>query len=698
MSNRLLYVLNIVILSLIYLIAAKIGLRFNAGFATFVWLPIGIGLAALLLYGYRLWPGIAIGSFAASFLIGGTWSIALGISVGNTLEIFAGVYILQNYVKLNYTFKRLRDSVGFLLVALIIPIIGATIGIITLWLSEIITPATFNSAWVIWWFGDVLGILTITPFLICWLPISFFWKSISPKLLVEGALVLLLLLILDVTVFLTPYWQWGYLPVIYLTVVPFMWLAIRTGSRGITLSIALSSCIGLLAVIFNHGVFSQEEIIARFFATGTFLSFISLIFIPFTSVVAEEKNTADILRENMERLREALQKISSEDAAKNEFLAILAHELRNPLSPVVSSLELMNIKIGEIDRPDILRIIKTSESHVQTIVHLLDDLLDISRISHKKFKLEKETVELQSIVYHAQETVDVFYTSRNHRLSISMPKKPIWISADPVRIEQALNNILYNAAKYTDMGGLIKLSVSQDNKKQEVIIRMRDNGMGIESDMIEKIFEPFFQENPNNNSRVGTGLGIGLALTKRLVEHHGGNIRAMSEGLDKGSEFIITLPTVQHSQLQTKVPTKDRRKIQRSPYFTFRPLQGKKERPPVLIVDDNKDAADALKTLLEYFGYKALAVYSGRETLETAREINPEAVILDIGLPDMSGYVVAELLRKEFGGSLTLIALTGYGQNKDKLGAIKAGFNHHLIKPIRINEIRDILNKTLSNR
>lgn len=692
MPDRVLYILNILILALIYFVAAKIGLRINAGFATFVWLPIGIALAALFLYGYRLWPGIAIGSFMASFIIGGSWEVALGISAGNTLEALAGVYILRRYMKLDYAFERLRDAMGFLLVALSMPVIGATVGVSTLWLAGIVIPPAITPTWVIWWLGDVLGVLTITPFLICWLSKPFLWRTMPMKKRMEGMLLFTALVGINIAAFLTPYTQLGYLPVIYFIVMPFIWAAIRSGPHGTTLSIFITSSIGFLAVMLNYGIFAQAEVLARFFETGTFLVFVALIFLPFTSIVAEEENTSRVLSDHVQRLGDALKKISSEDKAKNEFLAILAHELRNPLSPVVSSLELMNMKVAEINRPDMLKIIKTSETHVRIIARLLDDLLDISYISRKKFRFEKETVELQSIINYAKETVDAFYISRNHRLTISVPKKLIWISADPVRVEQILNNVLYNAAKYTDMGGDIKLSVARDDEKQEVVIRVQDNGIGIESDMLEKIFEPFFQKKQNKDARAGTtGLGIGLALTKRLVELHGGSIRAISAGLGKGSEFIITLPLLQDVQLRMEAPSKDRRRVKRSPYFTFMSSKIKGNQYPILIVDDNKDAADGIKMLLERSGYKAAVAYDGEGALTKVKKIHPKVVVLDICLPDISGYKVAEILRKEFGDSLTLIALTGYGQNKDKLEAKKAGFNYHMTKPISINELKNIV-------
>lgn len=692
-STSFVYALKILVVAIIYFFTSKMGLSFYAlsGFVTLIWPPTGVALAVLLLYGVELWPGIALGTFAANFLISGSIPIAMGIAFGNTIESIVGVYVLRRFINFDYSLEHLRDSLGFIFVALSLPIISATMGILTLLAAGVLTSDMVGPAWITWWIGDVLGTLTVTPFLVCWLARPFFWKSMSVRALSEWVLLFSVLIALNVMVFLTPYTQIGPFSTIYLIVIPFMWAAIRTGPPGITLSVFITSVISSWAAFLGHGTFSQPEVLTRVLSTEAFLAFITLIFLPFTSVVAEEKNVATILRHNIKRLHEALQKISSEDNAKNEFLAILAHELRNPLAPVTTSLELLNIKIGELNRPDILKIVGTAESHMRTIARLLDDLLDISRISRKKFKIQKETVELQSIIHHARETVEAFYASRTIELVVSVPKELLWISADAVRVEQILNNILYNAAKYTQAGGHVKLSVTHDKEHQEVVIVIKDDGIGIAPDMLKKIFEPFVQQNNSSGSRVSAGLGIGLALTKRLVELHGGSIHAQSAGLGQGSEFTVTLPAPNDIQLQMEFPLKERRRANRTPYFTFIPSTIKEQGPLVLVVDDNKDAADGLKMLLDHSGYKTSVAYTGKEACETARALKPKIAILDIGLPDMSGYEVARTMREELGDVVILVALTGYGQNKDKMEAKKAGFNHHMTKPISINDLKSIL-------
>ena len=393
---------------------------------------------------------------------------------------------------------------------------------------------------------------------------------------------------------------------------------------------------------------------------------------------------AEQIHEYIKRLEAAMAKISSEDQAKTEFLAILAHELRNPLAPVVSSLELLKIEAQDQNRPDSLRLVEIADAHIRTITRLLDDLLDVTRISRKKFKLRKETIELQSLVRHSLETVDAFYKARHHILTVSLPKEILWVEADPLRLQQIIVNILYNAAKYTDLGGRIELCATY-NKEDGIEITVEDNGVGIEHSMLSKIFEPFTQVDPM--AKVGSGLGIGLSLTRRLVELHGGKIWAESEGKGEGSTFHVVLPIIESIQMPIPIVPQER------PSKTE--LEVRSNGRKILIVDDNEAAAKGLGKLLEHYGYRVDIVFDGKSALSRMHEANPSAVLLDIGLPGMDGYSVARELRKKYDrDSLVLIALTGFGQAEDKLKAEQAGFNHHLTKPVGIADVENILRKS----
>jgi CheY-like chemotaxis protein len=347
----------------------------------------------------------------------------------------------------------------------------------------------------------------------------------------------------------------------------------------------------------------------------------------------------------------------------------------------VSSLEILRGD-AEIGQPASVGVIDTAFAHVRTLTRLLDDLLDVSRISRKKFKLNREVIELQAVVNQSLQIVEAFYTSRKQNLTISMPQTPIWLEADPLRFQQIIVNILYNAAKYTEANGRIAFRVAFEGKN-ELRISVKDNGIGIAPNMISRIFDPFVQAYAPG---AGSGLGIGLALTKRLVELHGGKVWAESEGIGKGSTFTVVLPLPTHLQLSIPIEEKRGRKAT---------VFGKKKHSQsrnILVVDDNEAAATALGTLLTRIGHTVAVCLDGETAIQKVREERQNVVVLDIGMPGMDGYEVAKRLRHEHGDeSLILIAVTGFGQEEDKKKAEKSGFNFHLTKPVSIADLSAVL-------
>jgi CheY-like chemotaxis protein/two-component sensor histidine kinase len=383
------------------------------------------------------------------------------------------------------------------------------------------------------------------------------------------------------------------------------------------------------------------------------------------------------------KLEKAIYKISREDEAKSEFLAILAHELRNPLAPVLSSLELLKLKGVEAEEAP--KLIHMMEGRVHTMARLLDDLLDISRISQKKFMLRKERVELAPVVESALATVEPLMASRKHTLTVSVPDIPLYLDADPVRLEQIIVNLLVNAGKYTEPGGVIRLKIAKNASRVSILVS--DNGIGIAPEMLSNIFEPFLQVVQGKKS--SAGLGIGLFLTRNLVEMHDGYIEARSRGKGTGSEFFVYLPLL-------RAGNKKALPVQNVPAaFTAGSVSQHtkdKKKLKVLLVDDNESAAVSLGKLLTLSGYEVALAYSGEKALELFPKLRPDAVILDIGLPDIEGYVVAERIREvKAGKDVLLIALTGFGQESDREKARVAGFDHHRTKPIGLAEILPLL-------
>ena len=363
------------------------------------------------------------------------------------------------------------------------------------------------------------------------------------------------------------------------------------------------------------------------------------------------------------------------DRRKDNFLAILAHELRNPLAPIRNAVEVLKL-IGPRD-PVVLQARDMIERQSGQMAHLVDDLLDVSRISRGKVLLRKEPVDLVPLVTATAIDLQPGLENAGLRFSRQIANAPLWVQGDPTRLSQIVVNLLHNAAKFTDSGGHVSLGLSESADKSTAILWVRDTGIGIDAESLERLFEPFRQaERSVDRSR--DGLGLGLALVKGLVELHSGTVTASSPGPGKGAEFVVRLPLVPapvHTAPQSPaaVPGK-------------RPLR-------VLVIEDNRDAADSLRMLLQIAGHEVKLAFTGLAGLEAARQFRPHVVLCDIGLPGgMDGYGVARALRNDrelF--ETTLVALTGYGQDEDQRKARQAGFDKHLVKPVDPNHLTRFL-------
>lgn len=380
--------------------------------------------------------------------------------------------------------------------------------------------------------------------------------------------------------------------------------------------------------------------------------------------------------DEQKRSEEALR---TTDRRKDTFLAVLAHELRNPLAPMRNSLELL--KRSETNPAINQRARATMERQLSHMVRLVDDLLDLSRINSDKLQLQKQPVVLSEVVSQAVETVRPLIAESRHELSIDLPPEPLQLNADTVRLSQAFSNLLNNACKYTDPGGHISLTASQLDG--HVVVSIRDNGMGIPTDLSPKIFEMFTQANHTPERQHG-GLGIGLALVKRLVEMHEGEVSAGANPTGQGSEFLVRLPLMMISKAN-EASTPDS-----APATNDATLH-------ILVVDDNRDSAETLSMLLELMGNRVTVAYDGEQAVTTANEIKPDVVLLDIGLPKMNGYEVARQIRQEpWGNNPILVAITGWGQTEDIDLSRESGFDHHLVKPVDHDHLLKLIQKRKS--
>jgi CheY-like chemotaxis protein len=379
-------------------------------------------------------------------------------------------------------------------------------------------------------------------------------------------------------------------------------------------------------------------------------------------------------REHLAEQARAEARLREDDRRKDEFLAILAHELRNPLAPICHSLHIF--RLNRDQDPAAARVGEMMERQVNHLVRLVDDLLEVSRITRGKIELRRQRVQLVDVLRTAVEASRPLMDAAGHRFSLALPPEPLEVEADPVRLAQVYSNLLNNAAKYTDGGGQLWLEARADGN--EAVVSVRDTGTGIPREMLPRVFDMFMQVD-HSAGRSRGGLGIGLTLVKTIVELHGGSVEARSGGPGTGSEFVVRLPRAgaARSGEESRAPPR------RSSLFAGRRL---------LVVDDNRDAADSLAGVLVRLGADVRTVYDGASALAQLDSSRPDIVLLDIGMPGMDGHEVARRIRQRPAcRDLRLVALTGWGQEDDVRRSREAGFDGHLIKPADIRTLEKLL-------
>ncbi|HET9663578.1 MAG TPA: ATP-binding protein, partial [Burkholderiales bacterium] len=393
----------------------------------------------------------------------------------------------------------------------------------------------------------------------------------------------------------------------------------------------------------------------------------------FNQMLAEIHQRADEIQRQMHERIEAEEALREADRRKDRFLATLAHELRNPLAPIMSGVQVLKLQAAsEADRARARNVI---DRQVRQMARLLDDLLDVGRITNDKLELRKQRALLSSIVESAIEASRPLIEQAGHSIDVSIPEEAIELEADPIRIAQVLSNLLNNAAKYTNPGGRIVLRAERVNADVEITVA--DNGIGMAPEDLGKLFDIFAQSASASHLSHG-GLGIGLFLVKSLTEMHGGSVSAYSEGPGKGSRFTVRLPTATASA--------------RPRHEEALAIRAPRESRKILVVDDNSDAAESLAAMLRIDGNEVRTSFDGRSALSLLQVYSPDAAFIDIGMPGMDGYDVARAIRgTEGGGDMLLVALTGWGRADDRRKALEAGFDAHLTKPAHTEDIHAVL-------
>jgi signal transduction histidine kinase/ActR/RegA family two-component response regulator len=651
---------GVALLAVVYLAAAKLGLSlaFLVEQISPVWPPSGIALAAILLFGFRVWPGIVLGAFIANATANEPLLTAAGIAMGNTLEAVTGAWLLKRVAKFENSLERVRDVLGLIvLAALMSTMLSATIGVVTLCLSHQYLPqlertiqwSDFASLWSVWWVGDAMGILVVTPPL---LTAASSGRDLFERLWESSALFVALvatcslIFVNDLTTDL------GQVSLAYLVFPYVIWSALRLGPCGTSLVTLTASSLMIWATLHNYGPFGTGPIHERLVVLQIFVGVVAISALLLSAALAERKQVVEALRDA--------------DRRKDEFIAILAHELRNPLSPIRTGVDLM--RMIEDKEPQFDEVLMLLDRQVQQLTRLVDDLLDVSRAVRGKILLQLQIVNLATIIDRAVETSRPLMDGRGHHLTVSLPSEGVFLEADGGRLAQVFANLLNNAAKYTDPGG--RISVTASTQPGFVVVRVSDTGCGIDGTVLPHVFDLFTQADRSISHSQG-GLGIGLTLVRRLVELHGGMVRATSEGAGNGSEFEVTLPTtsVSRSAIEKRKPSS----TVGAAAMLYR----------ILVVDDNLDAARSLELLLNAAGHEVFTSDAGPDVLGVITALQPEILILDIGLPKIDGYKVARSMRNESRyKDIILVALTGWGRPGEQQRAIDAGFDHYLTKPV----------------
>lgn len=631
---------------LVYFAAGKLGLSFALVQASTsaVWPPTGLALAAVLLIGRRIWPAILLGAFLVNYTTTDSAPVSLAIAIGNTAEALLAGTLLHRFCEGRAAFDRSRNIFKFaLLAAFVSTATSATIGVTSLSIAGQSPWHSYGIVWMTWWLGNAIGAITVTPLLLLWYqrprldrrtdrPVEMFLMLVS-----TGALTGLIFL--------------GDRPLAFLCLAPLAWAAFRFRQREVATATALMALLATIGTSHGSGPFAIAGHHASLVILQAFIGTLGITTLAIAAFAGEH--------------RLAIRDAESASRAKDQFLALLSHELRNPLQAIGSAAEILR---GHPLPPAALQASEIVRRQTAHLSHLVGDLLDFERMIEGKTHLVQRPLDLSDIVRRCVETAKAAGKAKRHAIELSLIS--VWVNGDPDRLVQVVTNLLTNALKYTPDGGVVRISVSTIGDHGLLVVE--DNGVGMHDDLISHIFEPFTQGERTLDRRQG-GLGLGLTLVRRLVELHGGSVEAQSKGPARGSEFLVRLPAI--SPPEPTVEAEE--KIER--------VQSVNPRR-ILIVEDNADAREALRSLLESLGHDVSEAADGLTGVEAGLRLRPQVAIIDIGLPELDGFGVAEKLRSS-GIPMKLIALTGYGQPEDRRKAHEAGFDEHLTKPMALEAL-----------
>ncbi|MEY2485852.1 MAG: hypothetical protein QOH39_1500 [Verrucomicrobiota bacterium] len=666
--RRIRHLPTIVGLSVAYVIAAKLSLKLASlhASASPVWPPAGIALAALLVLGYRAWPAIFIGAFIANFTTLGNTATSLCIASGNTLEALCGAWLVNRFAHGSNAFERVADVFKFASAVLASTVVSPTLGVTSLALGGFAGWGNYSAIWLTWWSGDVTGELVIAPLLLLWsLPPR--WRLDIKRDIEVGSLLLLLLFLAEV-VFggWFPITAKNY-PISFVCGPILIWTAFRFSQRETATGIFVLSAVAIWGTMHGVGPFVMENENQSLLLVQTSTAILAITALALSAGMAERRRAEAALEQQKAAVEAA-------NRTKDNFLAMLSHELRTPLTPVIAALDTLESTPSQSG--DTRASLAMIRRNVELESQLIDDLLDLTRIAKDKLQLQFVQLDTHQAIINVIEICRMEADARKLRVYLNLRAGAHHANADAAKFQQIIWNLLKNAIKFTKENGEIEISTTNPTP-QVLVVMIRDTGVGLEPDVIERIFDPFEQGDHSFQTRFG-GLGLGLAISKSLTQAHGGTLIATSEGPDRGSTFTLTIKTVPPPQKAVlKVD-----KVAKEP----RPLR-------ILLVDDHEDTCTALERLLVRRGHLVAAANNVRSAMEAAGRNQFDLLISDIALPDGTGTQLIACLRAM--SDIRGIAISGFGMNGDIEKSLQAGFSEHLVKPVKLEKLEAAIDSVM---
>jgi len=669
-SRRFLTLPAIGIFIFVYFIAGKFGLMLASlhASASPVWPAAGIALGALLVLGYRGWPAIFIGAFFVNLTTAGNVATSLAIASGNTLEALCGAWLVNRFAGGTTVFDRPQGVFKFALAAAVSTIIGPAFGVTSLALANFADWANYGAIWLTWWLGDATGDLLIAPLIILWsIPSKRRWNR---REAVEVGILLLLLFLLSEMVF------GGWLTIsaenypIAFTCGPIViWTAFRFTQRETASGIFVLSAIAIWGTLHGFGPFLRETENQSLLALQSWTAVLTITAMALSAGMAERRRAEEALQQQNAAVEAA-------NRTKDHFLAMLSHELRTPLTPVISALEAL--EIGPAQTREVKSALAMIRRNVELETQLIDDLLDFTRIAKDKLQLRFAPVDAHVAISDVVEMCRAEAESRKLEVHLNLRASTHYVAADAAKFQQIIWNLLKNAIKFTPEDG--EIAISSSNPSPEVLtISVRDTGIGMEPEVMRRIFDPFEQGNRSFERRFG-GLGLGLAISKSLAQAHGGALTAQSDGRNRGSTFLLSMQTISPAE-GLDGPAK-------------RTGENFRQGLRILLVDDHQDTCTALEKLLVRRGHLVAATHSIRSAMETAVRNQFDLLISDIALPDGNG--VELMMQLHAISKIPGIAISGFGNNGDIEKSLEAGFAEHLIKPVKLDALEAAIERAIA--